>query len=42
MRNDKDFTYVSAWEWTDTTIDPTLHKEELEFENVELKTRSYK
>ena len=41
-RNDKDYTYVSAWEWTDTSTDPVLHKEELKFDNVELKTRSYK
>ncbi len=39
-RNDKDYTYVAAWEWNDT--DPILHRENLEFENVELKTRSYK
>ena len=39
-RNDEDFTYVSAWEWDDDN--PTVHKEQLEFENVELKTRSYK
>ena len=42
LRNDKDYAYVSAWEWTDTSKDPILHKEELKFENVELKTRSYK
>ena len=42
LRNDEDYTYVSAWEWTDTKSDPVLHKEELEFNNVELKTRSYK
>ncbi|NNE30108.1 MAG: FAD-binding protein, partial [Saprospiraceae bacterium] len=40
QRNDKDFTYVSAWEWDDH--EPKLHKEDLVFENVELKTRSYK
>jgi len=40
LRNDEDYTYVSAWEWDDN--DPTLHKENLVFENVELKTRSYK
>ena len=40
-RNDEDYTYVSAWEWDDNG-DPILHKEELQFENVELKTRSYK
>ena len=40
LRRDEGFTYVSAWEWDDN--DPTLHKEDLIFENVELKTRSYK
>ena len=40
-RNDEDYTYVSAWEWDDNG-DHKLHKENLEFENVELKTRSYK
>ncbi len=40
LRNDADYTYVSAWEWNDK--DPILHKEDLEFKNVELKTRSYK
>lgn len=39
-RNDADYTYVSAWEWDENN--PVLHKEELTFENVELKTRSYK
>ncbi len=41
-RNDKDFAFVSAWEYMGMGGDPTLHKEELTFENVELKTRSYK
>ena len=41
LRNDKDFTYVSAWAWDDSGKH-TLHKEQLSFENVELKTRSYK
>jgi len=39
-RNDAEYTHVSAWEWDDNN--PVLHKEALEFENVELKTRSYK
>jgi len=39
-RNDADYTYAAAWEWNET--EPVLHKEKLEFENVELKTRSYK
>ena len=40
-RNDEDYTYVSAWEWTDND-EVILHKEDLKFDNVELKTRSYK
>ncbi len=40
LRRDDGYTYVSAWEWDDDN--PILHKEELVFENVELKTRSYK
>jgi len=40
QRNDEDFTYTSAWEWNEEN--PILHKEDLVFENVELKTRSYK
>jgi len=42
LRNDEDFAYVSAWEYKGWDEDPVLHKEELVFENVELKTRSYK
>jgi succinate dehydrogenase / fumarate reductase flavoprotein subunit len=42
LRNDKDYCYVAAWEFTGVGNDPRLHKEELEFENVELSTRSYK
>jgi len=40
-RNDSDYTYVAAWEWLENG-QPQVHKEALEFENVELKTRSYK
>lgn len=40
LRRDEEYTYVSAWEWDDNN--PVLHKEDLVFENVELKTRSYK
>ena len=39
-RNDAEYTYAAAWEWNET--EPVLHKENLVFENVELKTRSYK
>lgn len=41
LRDDENYTYVSAWEYKGTD-DPVLHKEQLVFENVELKTRSYK
>jgi len=39
-RNDAEYTYVAAWEWDEN--EPKVHKENLVFENVELKTRSYK
>jgi succinate dehydrogenase / fumarate reductase flavoprotein subunit len=42
LRDDENYAYVSAWEYTGWDEDPKLHKEELVFENVELKTRSYK
>ncbi|GAB4256435.1 MAG: fumarate reductase/succinate dehydrogenase flavoprotein subunit [Saprospiraceae bacterium] len=42
LRDDKNYAYVAAWEWTDTSKEPQLHKEPLKFEAVELKTRSYK
>jgi succinate dehydrogenase / fumarate reductase flavoprotein subunit len=41
-RNDDDFAYVSAWEFTGVGSAPRLHKEPLEFENVPLSQRSYK
>ena len=41
QRDDENYTYVAAWEWSDDG-NHVLHKEELQFENVELKTRSYK
>jgi len=44
LRNDEDFSYVSAWEYggVNGKLNTTLHKEPLEFEFVELKQRSYK
>lgn len=41
LRNDAQFAYVAAWEWPDAKGDPILHKENLTFENVALKARSY-
>ncbi len=42
LRDDKNFKYVSAWEYKGEPKDAQLHKEDLVFENIELKTRSYK
>ncbi len=41
-RNDDDYAYVAAWEYKGEGQAPVMHKENLEFEFVELKTRSYK
>ena len=40
-RIDRDYSYVSAWEYMKDS-DPKLHKENLEFENIKLAERSYK
>ena len=42
LRRDEEFAYVAAWEYTGKPSEAILHKEDLEFKNVELKTRSYK
>ncbi|SDR92133.1 succinate dehydrogenase subunit A [Gillisia sp. Hel1_33_143] len=42
LRDDENFKYVAAWEYTGKPADAILHKENLVFENIELKTRSYK
>jgi len=41
-RKDKEYAYVSAWEYKGEPGDAILHKEELEFKDIELKQRSYK
>ncbi|MCB4806984.1 fumarate reductase/succinate dehydrogenase flavoprotein subunit [Tamlana sp. 62-3] len=41
-RNDSDYAYVAAWEYKGEPADAVLHKEELEFNDIELKQRSYK
>ena len=38
----KEFQYVSAWEYKGAPKDAVLHKEELVYENIEVKERSYK
>ncbi|MDN6279439.1 MAG: fumarate reductase/succinate dehydrogenase flavoprotein subunit [Psychroflexus sp.] len=42
LRDDENFKYVAAWEFKGKPSDAVLHKEDLNFENIELKTRSYK
>ena len=41
-RDDENYSYVSAWEFNEEPSKAKLHKEELEFKNIELKQRSYK
>lgn len=42
LRNDEEFAYVAAWEYTGEGKEPILHKEPLTFEAVKLAQRSYK
>lgn len=42
LRKDDEFTFVSAWEFNGVGNEPSLHKEELSFEEVTPSTRSYK
>ena len=41
LRNDEEFSYVAAWEFTGVGAPPELHKEPLDFEYVHLAQRSY-
>ncbi len=42
LRDDDNFAYVGAWEWTGKGNDPRLHQEPLDFQYVKLTQRSYK
>ena len=42
LRDDENFTYVSAWEYTGDDKEPKLNKEPLVFEFIEVKQRNYK
>jgi len=42
LRDDENFSYVAAWEYTGDGKPPVLHKEELVFEFVKPTQRSYK
>jgi succinate dehydrogenase / fumarate reductase, flavoprotein subunit len=42
LRNDDKFTFVAAWEHKGSDEEPVLHKEDLNYEFIELKQRNYK
>ena len=42
MRDDENFTFGSACEYKGEPADAILCKEELKYEEIEVKTRSYK
>jgi succinate dehydrogenase / fumarate reductase, flavoprotein subunit len=42
LRNDEQYAYVAAWEFTGVDSEPILNRELLNFENVKLAARSYK
>ena len=42
LRDDENFTFVSAWEYKGEPSKAKLHKEQLDYKEIEVKTRSYK
>ncbi len=42
LRDDENFKFVSAWEYAGEPSAAKLHKEDLTYENIKVKTRSYK
>lgn len=42
LRDDKDYMYVSAWEYKGQDQEPELNKEPLVYESTEVKVRNYK
>jgi len=42
LRHDDKFMYVAAWEYKGVDAEPELHKEDLKYEGIEVKTRNYK
>ncbi len=41
-KRNPEFQYAAAWEYKGEPGDAVLHKEELKYENIEVKERSYK
>jgi succinate dehydrogenase / fumarate reductase flavoprotein subunit len=42
MRNDDEFMFVGAWEFTSSEKEPVLHKETLHYESIKVQSRNYK
>ncbi|HLS31419.1 MAG TPA: fumarate reductase/succinate dehydrogenase flavoprotein subunit [Flavobacteriaceae bacterium] len=42
QRKDEEFMYVAAWDYPGSGKEPNLHKEQLDFEAIEVSQRSYK
>ncbi len=42
LRDDKHFTFVANWEFTGVDKKPEMHKDPLNYEYIEVKTRNYK
>jgi succinate dehydrogenase / fumarate reductase flavoprotein subunit len=42
LRNDQDYSFVAAWQYSGLNKEPTLHRELLKFEEVKPSQRSYK
>lgn len=42
LRDDENYSYVAAWQWTDLNSEPSLIKEPLVYEEIKIAARSYK
>ncbi len=42
LRDDENYMYVAAWEFTGNPSEPKLNKEDLVYENIKVSARSYK
>jgi succinate dehydrogenase / fumarate reductase flavoprotein subunit len=42
LRDDENYKYVAAWEWSGDPSAPKLNKEDLVYENIKVQQRSYK
>jgi len=42
LRNDEKFAFVAAWKYKGSELKATLHREELQFNEIKLSQRSYK